>query len=287
MSRGVLDERAAIIARIRDDDRRGASELARDAVAALEEFAATLTRDVLMETRALAGELARLRPTLRAIAGLLSRCLEELENEAGNPSAIVERAVERTLSWSNEATERAVTRAVEVLRGAGVIMTHSRSSTAQAALARLAPPTRVIATESRPGFEGHDLARQLAERGAQVDVITEAEIGLMVREANAVLVGADAILRDGSVVNKVGTYGLALAAREREVPFYVCAESFKLSASTSFSNEEHDPGELEAPTHPGIHPRNFYFESIPAELISMYLSDIAIEDEIELAPKRR
>ncbi|MEE8041213.1 MAG: hypothetical protein V3T15_00300 [Pseudomonadales bacterium] len=286
MSRKV-DERAAIIARIRDDNRRGASELARDAVAALEEFAATVTCNVLMETRTLAHELAGLRPTLCAISGLLGHCLEELEDEAGKPSAIVERAVERTLSWSNEATERTVTRAVEVLRGAGVIMTHSRSSTVQAALARLAPPARVIATESRPGFEGHDLARQLAERGAQVDVITEAEIGLVVGEADAVLVGADAILRDGSVVNKVGTHGLALAAREYEVPFYVCAESFKLSASTTFSNEEHDPAELEAPTHPGIRPRNFYFESIPTGLISMYLSDIAIENEIELAPKRR
>jgi translation initiation factor eIF-2B subunit delta len=286
MSRKV-DERAAIIARIRDDNRRGASELARDAVAALEEFAATVTCNVLMETRALAHELAGLRPTLCAISDLLGHCLEELEDEVGKPSAIVERAVERTLSWSNEATERTVTRAVEVLRGAAVIMTHSRSSTVQAALARLAPPTRVIATESRPGFEGHDLARQLAERGAQVDVITEAEIGLVVSEADAVLVGADAILRDGSVVNKVGTHGLALAAREYQIPFYVCAESFKLSASTTFSNEEHDPAELEAPTHPGIRPRNFYFESIPAGLISMYLSDIAIENEIELAPKRR
>lgn len=79
----------------------------------------------------------------------------------------------------------------------------------------------------------------------------------------------------------------AVAALEHEIPFYVCAESFKLSASTSFSNEEHDPRELEAPTHPGIRPRNFYFESTPAGLISMYLSDIAIENEIELAPKRR
>ena len=78
----------------------------------------------------------------------------------------------------------------------------------------------------------------------------------------------------------------AVAALEHQIPFYVCAESFKLSANTAFSNEEHDPRELEA-THPGIRPRNFYFESTPAGLISMYLSDIAIENEIELAPKRR
>jgi translation initiation factor 2B subunit (eIF-2B alpha/beta/delta family) len=286
MKREASEARDAIVARIRDDTRRGASELARDAVSALPDFAELLSDDVLPEARRLARELASTRPTLGAIGGLLDHCLRELPSDRP-PHAAVRYAAERTLAWAQDASERAVSHAVDALHGAKAILTHSRSSTVERVLSRLAPPARVVVSESHPGLEGHDLARHLAENGAQVDIVTDAELALVVGEVDAVLVGADAILADGSVINKVGTHLLALAAREREIPFYVCAESFKLTGGTSFEPEEHDPNELEAPEIPGIRPLNYYFERTPAKLVSIYLSDVAIEDEVELPPKRR
>ena len=76
-------------------------------------------------------------------------------------------------------------------------------------------------SEARPLNEGVRTARRLAEKGVSVTLITDAQMGLFVREAEAVVVGADSVLPDGSLVNKIGTHLLALAAREAKVPFYV------------------------------------------------------------------
>lgn len=279
--------REALLARIRDDIRRGATELARDALAVLDEFAQGEPDDALDESVRFAHELARARPTMCAIAGILNHCLAQLGEGADDARTRVHQAVAATLAWSNAATEAAVERATAKLRSAEVVLTHSRSSTVEAVLMRLAPPARVVATESRPGLEGHVLAQRIAAKGAEVELITEAQIGLMVPRVDAILVGADAILANGAVVNKVGTHLLALAAHEARVPFYVCAESFKLSDERELPAEEHDPGELQAPAQSGVRARNFYFEATPAALISAYLSDVVIEDHIELASKRR
>ena len=69
--------------------------------------------------------------------------------------------------------------------------------------------------------------------------ITDAQGGLF-DQADAVLVGADALLADGTLVNKAGTYLLALAAKDQNVPFWVCAESFKCTTTPAdaFALEE-------------------------------------------------
>ena len=66
-------------------------------------------------------------------------------------------------------------------------------------------------------------AQTLAAAGMRVTLLTDAEAGLFIPECAAVVVGADSILADGAVVNKAGTYLLALAAhanRPQRVPFW-------------------------------------------------------------------
>lgn len=86
--------------------------------------------------------------------------------------------------------------------------------------------TRVIADETRPLLQGARLtAWELARDGIPYDVIADgAAAGIIARGgADAVLVGADRIAANGDTANKVGTYGLALAAAAHSVPFYVVA----------------------------------------------------------------
>jgi len=85
---------------------------------------------------------------------------------------------------------------------------------------------RVIALETRPYLQGARLtAWELKEAGIEVKIATDNAIGIiMERERiDLVLVGADRITKRGYVANKVGTYPLALMAREHGVPFYVAA----------------------------------------------------------------
>ena len=107
-------------------------------------------------------------------------------------------------------------------------------------------------------------------------------MGLFVQHADVALVGADTIANDGSVINKAGTYLLALAARDKGIPFYVCCESFKYSqlAAAAIPLEDHDPAELNAPRLPNIKPHNIYFDITPAPLISVWVTERGMYSEV-------
>ena len=105
--------------------------------------------------------------------------------------------------------------------------------------------------------------------------ITDAQAGMFVARADMVVVGADAILADGALVNKVGTYLIALAARDAGVPLYVCGESFKCTDLHSGEAilEAKSGSELRPPPVPGIKAHNLYFDLTPAELITGWISN--------------
>ena len=84
----------------------------------------------------------------------------------------------------------------------------------------------VLADETRPFLQGARLtAWELVKDGINTTVITDSMAGSMMRlgRVDLVVVGADRIAANGDVVNKVGTYGVAVLAREHGIPFYVAA----------------------------------------------------------------
>lgn len=99
-------------------------------------------------------------------------------------------------------------RAAELLGGKGVrrVMTLSWSSTVYAALTAMAGDLeRVYVMESLPGGEGRVMARRLAGEGLDVVLIPDSSAGHYAGRVDALLAGGDAVLRDGSLVNKAGT----------------------------------------------------------------------------------
>ncbi len=94
-------------------------------------------------------------------------------------------------------------------------------------------------------------------------------MGAYISRAALVLVGADSIRPDGAVVNKIGTYALALAARDVGIPFYAACETLKIAASSfPLAFEEMDPAEILADAIPGVTMHNPYFDLTPARLVS-------------------
>lgn len=85
---------------------------------------------------------------------------------------------------------------------------------------------RVIADETRPWLQGLRLtAFELMADGIDVTVIVDSAAGYMMRQekVDLVITGADRIAANGDVANKIGTYSLAVLARENGIPFYVAA----------------------------------------------------------------
>ena len=87
---------------------------------------------------------------------------------------------------------------------------------------------RVFADETRPLLQGARLTSwELAQAGIDVTLISDSVAPVVLRrgEVQAVIVGADRIVRNGDTANKIGTYGVAVQAKRHGVPFYVAAPS--------------------------------------------------------------
>jgi methylthioribose-1-phosphate isomerase len=130
--------------------------------------------------------------------------------------------------------------------------------------------------ETRPLLQGERLtAWELEQIGIPFAVVADgAAAALMARgEVDCVFTGADRIAANGDAANKIGTYGLALAARYHGLPFYVVAPTSSLDPATPSGSEipieERDPAEV-SQRFPA---RNPAFDVTPAELISAIVSE--------------
>ena len=87
----------------------------------------------------------------------------------------------------------------------------------------------VISTESRPQNNGLLLANRLAGEGIPVTLISDSAAAYMMDQVDLVFVGAEAVVENGGIINNMGTYQLALVAKAHNKPFYVAAETFKMT----------------------------------------------------------
>jgi len=145
----------------------------------------------------------------------------------------------------------------------------------------------VLVDETRPRLQGTRLtAWELQQLGIPFEIITDGAAGHFLRRGDvaAVLVGADRVAGNGDVANKIGTYMLALAALDCQVPFY-CAVPIstidtRLASGAAIPIEERDASEvleLElsglpiAP--PGARARNPAFDVTPARLVTAWITE--------------
>lgn len=305
----ALDVLTAVLARVRADREHGASWLAREVALALGSAAAATPPDdaasdqgvaqMAGALRRIARELAQARPSMAALATTVARVCAAGWPPGTRPPAPDDaisaraalarvRAEAQRLAAAWDAAAGAIaTHARPLLRG--VVLTHSRSGTVERVLTLLAtPPTAItgaFVTESRPGGEGVATARALASTGIPVTLVADAAVGLIAGQAGCVVVGADSVRSDGSLVNKVGSYPLALAAHAAGVPVFVLCETLKIAPSGwPLILEEMDPAELLPEPVAGLTARNVYFDHTPADSISAIVTEQGTLRPAEVLP---
>jgi methylthioribose-1-phosphate isomerase len=133
--------------------------------------------------------------------------------------------------------------------------------------------------ETRPLLQGARLtAWELEQLGIPFSVIVDgAAAALMAAgEVDGVLTGADRIAANGDVANKVGTYGLAVAASHHDIPFHVVAPTSTLDPETAtgvdIPIEERDPGEVTM----RFPSRNRAFDVTPAALVDAIVTEVGV-----------
>ena len=184
----------------------------------------------------------------------------------------------------------------ELIGGDAVVLTHCNAGalatggigTALAPIYTLHAAGRrvaVVADETRPLLQGSRLtAWELARAGVAVTIIADGMAASRLRQGDitCVIVGADRIAANGDVANKIGTYGVALAARAHRVPFYVAAPTSTIDpampdgAGIPIEQRAADEvtgwrGHAAAPA--GVAAWNPAFDVTPAELVTAIITD--------------
>jgi len=235
---------------------RGAATIAAAAVDALRtqatETEAATPADFTETMYAAARRLHETRPTAVSLPNALRYVLRRMDGTT------VDRRRE-TVVAAADAFERRLDRArgdlgkvgANRLRDGDVVMTHCHSTDVMAvveAAVEQGKSVEAIVKETRPRNQGHITARELDEMGVDVTLVVDSAARRYMNDVDHVLVGADAIAADGSVVNKIGTSGLAVVARERGTPIVVAAGTLKLDPATMTGNaveiEMRDEAEL-------------------------------------------
>lgn len=269
----------------------GSSDVALAFLAELERWAATdRSRDAAglratLLTQLRAAQAAQ--PSMALVHQLASRALDVATTGVarGDGAADVRAAVAQSCAAERDdllASRAAIARTAAALLDArgGWIATLSASATVRAALLeakRAGREPRALVAEGRPRFEGRALAASLAAEGIPVWLVVDAALPLLLSQARQVWLGCDAATDQG-VINKIGSFAAALAAREHSVPVFALAGRRKfLPATTPALRIAEMPGAevWDAPA-PGVEPRNVYFELVPMPL----LRGVVVEDAV-------
>ncbi len=246
-----------------------------------------------------AAALRATRPTAVNLAWALDRLLRWVPDEPDDPFAL--HAALRAEADAILAEDRAMCEAIGrhgaplVPDGARVLTHCNAGALATSGIGTALAPVyhavaqgrrvRVWADETRPLWQGARLtAWELHQAGIPVTVLTDGMAASLMRagEVDLVLVGADRIAANGDTANKIGTYGVAVAAHHHGVPFYVCAPVSTVDPSTpdgaGIVIEQRDRAEVATPggipvVPDGVPVHNPAFDVTPAALITAIVTD--------------
>ncbi len=136
---------------------------------------------------------------------------------------------------------------------------------------------RVFVMESRPLFEGRQTARSLKRMGHRPTLIADASVGCFIEEIDSAFVGADAILADGTLVNKIGSYPLATLCAAGKKDFYAVTSVLRcdpVKKPADFVNKEESSHEIFA--NPEFEIKNLYFDKIAPHLITGFITEAGV-----------
>lgn len=234
------------------------------------------------------------KPSMSSMRNVVAAATEVMVRTGSGPAVVA--AMEEFITASELAITRVAGHATEFIPPGAAVLFHSYSASLVeilGAAARSTADLTLLFTESRPYRESRRVVAALADTPARFIGYSDAAMAVAVAEADLVMVGADALFRDGSFANKVGSLPLALAARHLETPYYVVTERSKL-----YLGDPADVGMEQRPAHEladdwslwasgRVEIRNQFFERVPASLVTAYLTDDGVVAPARLVDRAR
>ena len=260
-------------------------------------------RDVFLQrARQYADVIASTRPTAVNLAWAVNRVLDRAARTSGTNDDVLSAIREEATAILEE--DRAMCRRIgeagaPLIAADARVLTHCNAGalatggigTALAPVYVAAEEGKkvcVLATETRPLLQGSRLtAWELTRAGIPVTVITDGAAAARMRagDVDLCIVGADRVVANGDVANKVGTYALAVLARHHHIPFFVAIPSSTidptLASGAEIVIEERDPREVSTlggrqVTAEQASVANAAFDVTPADLVTAFITDYGL-----------
>jgi len=257
--------------------------------------------------REMAGRMAKARPTAVNLRWAVERMILLVERMPGRDPEEIRIALreesERILAEDIEINRKIGEHGQRIVPKRATLLTHCNAGSLATggygtalgvirAAHEAGKKIRVIADETRPWLQGLRLtAFELMEDGIPVTVIADSAAGSLMRQGKVdlVITGADRIAANGDVANKIGTYQVAVLAKENKIPFYVAAPlstiDLRIKSGDRIPVEERDPSEVSHFQNVRVGPRgvkayNPAFDVTPGR----YVTGIITEKGILRAP---
>jgi translation initiation factor 2B subunit (eIF-2B alpha/beta/delta family) len=236
--------------------------------------------------------LVEVKPTMTSVRTVAELAAATL-TETGSREAVI-TAMKRFIADSEASIGRIAEHAEAYIPPGAKVLFHSYSGSLMSALTRAAQSRAELTlmfTESRPYRESRRIASALSDTSVDLVAFSDAAMAAAAAEADVVLVGADALFRDGSFANKIGSLPLALSCRHTGTPYYVLTELSKLYPG--------DPDDVAMEQRPAVEMaehwdmwtagrvavRNQFFERVPADLVTAYVTDDGVLTPDDLAER--
>ncbi len=306
-----LPDYQAVAASITDMTVRGAPAIGASAafgmaLAARQSAASSVDR-LKADLRAAAQVLKAARPTAVNLAWAVDRLMSLVEKGTfSSPEAIREMLLTEAQRIADEdvaINQRMGAYGAELIKDGDTVLHHCNTGSLAAvdygtalgvvrAAFEQGKKFHVLLDETRPRLQGARLsAWEMEQLGQPYDILPDTAAGYYMRkgEVKLVLVGADRVAGNGDFANKIGTYQIAVLAKENGIPFYTVAPTSTVDLAIQHGDEipieERDKSEVLTPyghpiTPPHFHARNPAFDVTPHR----YLSGIITENGIVRPP---
>lgn len=183
-------------------------------------------------------------------------------------------------------SSKVIKNGVKIIKNNDTVLTHCHSSSAVKTLILAKNSGKkfdVINTETRPLFQGRLTAMDLHEHGVGFTMIVDSEAPYFISPASGdeyevekILIGCDAIGMSGSIINKIGSYSIALASKAFKKPFYVSGSLLKCDVNDDIPVESRDFKEVWENAPKDVKILNFAFDLVPTEYITGIITEFGI-----------
>ncbi len=243
MARGIVESTVRDIKALKI---QGATNVRKKSVKALvlasEESKANNEREFRKEFLKNARSLFYARPTEPELRTALRIIKKSISKEGLSISQMKSKIIETSENYENDrqkSLRRIADFGAELIEPHSTIITHCHSSSVVDTLIKAKKKIdKVYCCEARPLYQGRLTVSDLTKAGINATLIVDSAASTVLKECDYFFTGADAILADGDVINKIGTNMVSTVAKRYETLHYVCASTHKFEPASFFGKAE-------------------------------------------------